>query len=81
MSHHQSYKLLFSHPEMVVDLLQGFVNEPWIAHCDFSTLDKVSGSYVSDDLRDREDDLIWRILPISLKSSMHQGLLSQFGTL
>ena len=61
MSHDHSYKLLFSHPEMVIDLLQGFVKEPWIAQCDFSTLEKVSGSYVSDDLRDREDDLIWRI--------------------
>jgi predicted transposase/invertase (TIGR01784 family) len=61
MSHDNSYKLLFSHPEMVVDLLKGFVKEPWIEHCDFSTLEKVSGSYVLDDLRDREDDIIWRI--------------------
>lgn len=61
MSHDHSYKLLFSHPEMVIDLLQGFVKEPWIAQCDFSTLEKVSGSYISDDLRDREDDLIWRM--------------------
>lgn len=61
MSHDNSYKLLFSHPEMVVDLLKGFVKEEWVEQCDFSTLEKVSGSYVSDDLRDREDDLIWRI--------------------
>ncbi len=25
------------------------------------TLEKVSGSYVSDDLRDREDDIVWRV--------------------
>jgi len=61
MSHDNSYKLLFSHPEMVEDLLKGFVKEAWVEQCDFSTLEKVSGSYVSDDLRDREDDLIWRI--------------------
>ncbi len=27
MDHDQSYKLLFSHPEMVADLLRGFVRE------------------------------------------------------
>jgi predicted transposase/invertase (TIGR01784 family) len=61
MSHDNSYKLLFSHPEMMVDLLKGFVNEAWVNQCDFTSLEKVSGSYVSDDLRDREDDLIWRV--------------------
>ncbi|SJM95634.1 transposase (fragment) [Crenothrix polyspora] len=61
MSHDNSYKLLFSHPEMVADLLKGFVNEAWVEQCDFATLEKVSGSYVTDDLRDREDDLIWRV--------------------
>jgi len=61
MSHDNSYKLLFSHPEMVADLLKGFVKEEWVNQCDFATLEKVGGSYVTDDLRDREDDLIWRI--------------------
>ena len=46
---------------MVVALLQGFVHEPWVKKLDFSTLEKVSGSYVSDDLRSREDDVIWRV--------------------
>ena len=61
MSHDNSYKLLFSHPEMVEDLLKGFIKADWVKQCDFSTLEKVSGSYITDDLRDREDDLIWRI--------------------
>ena len=61
MIHDNSYKLLFSHPEMVADLLKGFVKEPWVGQCDFTSLEKVSGSYVADDLRDREDDIIWKI--------------------
>ncbi|MBF0415433.1 MAG: Rpn family recombination-promoting nuclease/putative transposase [Magnetococcales bacterium] len=62
MSDHDSgYKLLFSHPDMVRDLLQGFVKEEWVEQLDFSSLEKVSGSYVADDLRDREDDVIWRV--------------------
>jgi hypothetical protein len=56
-----SYKLLFSHPEMVSDLLRGFVHEDWVAQVDFATLERFSGSYVSDDLREREDDIIWRV--------------------
>ena len=59
--HDSSYKLLFSHPEMVRDLLVGFVHEPWLAEMDLNTLEKVSGSYVADDLREREDDIIWRL--------------------
>ena len=58
MSHDNSYKLLFSHPEMVADLLKAFVKAEWVNDCDFSTLERVSSSYVSDDLRDREDDMI-----------------------
>ncbi len=61
MDHDQSYKLLFSHPEMVADLLRGFVREDWVQHLDFDSLEKVSGTYVADDLREREDDVIWKV--------------------
>jgi predicted transposase YdaD len=61
MEHDASYKLLISHSRMVEDLLRGFINEPWVQEVDFTTLERVSGSYVSDDLRDREDDIIWRV--------------------
>jgi hypothetical protein len=61
MDHDHSYKLLFSHPEMVADLIRGFVREEWVEHLDFSSLEKVSGSYIADDLREREDDVIWRV--------------------
>ncbi|MBF0152325.1 MAG: Rpn family recombination-promoting nuclease/putative transposase [Magnetococcales bacterium] len=59
--HDSGYKRLFSHPEMVRDLLLGFVKESWVNEVDLSTLEKASGGYVTDDLRDREDDLIWKI--------------------
>jgi predicted transposase/invertase (TIGR01784 family) len=61
MDHDHSYKLLFSHPEMVADLLRGFVREEWVGQLDFASLEKVSGSYVADDLREQEDDVIWRV--------------------
>ena len=46
---------------MVEDLLKGFVREAWVAELDFTTLEKVNGSYVSDDLRGRADDVVWRV--------------------
>ncbi|MEJ2622661.1 MAG: Rpn family recombination-promoting nuclease/putative transposase [Candidatus Thiodiazotropha sp.] len=62
MNHHDhSYKLLFSHPQMVRDLLLGFVHEAWVAELDFSTLERVNTSYISENLRRREDDIIWRV--------------------
>lgn len=48
----QSYKLLFSEPEMVSSLLQDFVPEGFIENIDFTTLDRVPGSYVTDDCRE-----------------------------
>ena len=59
--HDHPYKLLFSHPEMVRDLLLTFVKEDWVRELDFATLERRPGSFVSDDLRDREDDLIWSV--------------------
>ena len=61
MDHDHSYKLLFSHPEMVADLLRGFVHEDWVNHLDFATLERVNDGYVTDDLRERLDDIVWRV--------------------
>ena len=61
MEHDHAYKLLFSHPQLVADLLRGFVREDWVQQLDLSSLEPVSGHYVSDDLREREDDCIWRV--------------------
>jgi predicted transposase YdaD len=63
MSHDDdaSYKTLFSAPEVVRDLILGFVPDEWLHGLDYTTLERVSGSYVTDDLRDRADDLVWRV--------------------
>ena len=61
MDHDHSYKLLFSHPQMMRDLLNAFVTGEWLDDVDFSTLERVSGDYIADDLRARADDIVWRI--------------------
>ena len=59
--HDPSYKQFFSNPDMVASLLRDFVPEDFIKELDFSTLEQCSGSYVTDDLRERHDDIVWRL--------------------
>ena len=59
--HDKSYKKLFSHPQMVEDLLRGFVHEQWVNQLDFSTLEMFKDSFVSPNLKERHDDIIWRV--------------------
>ncbi len=56
-----TYKNLFAHKEMVQDLLAGFVRQDWVKEVDFDSLERVGDSFVTDDIRDPEDDIIWRV--------------------
>ena len=60
-AHDASYKLLFSAPELVRDLVLGFVPDAWLHSLDYTTLEKMPGSYVTDDMRHRADDVVWRV--------------------
>ena len=55
------YKLLFSAPEVVRDLVLGFIPDPWLHGLDYATLEKVPASYVAEDLRQRSDAVVWRV--------------------
>jgi len=55
------YKLLFSAPQMVRDLVLGFIPDAWLQGLDYNTLEKMPGSYVTDDFRHRMDDVVWRL--------------------
>jgi len=61
MDHDHSYKLLFSHRQMVADLLRGFVTADWVRAVDLTTLERVHSSHISTDLHEREDDMLWRV--------------------
>ena len=56
-----SYKLLFSAPELVRDLVMGFIPDEWLHGLDYDTLERRPGSYVTDDFRHRADDVVWRV--------------------
>ena len=59
--HDPAYKLLFSRPRMVRDLLDGFAARGWSDALDFDTLALLPAGFVSEDLRQPHGDLVWRI--------------------
>ena len=59
--HDAAYKLLFSHPRMVEDLLRGFAAREWSGALDFTTLEKLPAEFVSGDRRQRRGDGLWRV--------------------
>lgn len=59
--HDTGYKLLFSHPEMVRDLLIGYMPGEWLKEADFTSLKRVNASYVSEKEHQRHDDMVWRL--------------------
>ena len=59
--HDENYKRLFAFPRMVEDLLRVLVTSDWLDEADFATLTKLSAEYVSDDLRRRYGDTVWRL--------------------
>jgi len=59
--HDAGYRALFSDKQIVADLIRGFVNEPWVEELDLEMLERVSGSFVSEQFARRENDVIWRV--------------------
>ena len=57
----RGYKLLFSHPKMVEDLIKSFVKEEFTDKIDYTTLKPVKTTFVSSGFRGRETDVLWRL--------------------
>ena len=75
------YKQLFSHPPMVEALLRGFVHEDWVSALDLSTLEKPNSQYISEELLQRSDDILWRVrlnLPDGRREWLYLYLLIEF---
>jgi hypothetical protein len=55
------YKKLFSNKVYLKQLLSSFVAEPWVDEIDFSQSETVDKSFVTEDYRRQEADLIWKL--------------------
>ena len=59
--HDRRYKRLFSQPYFLQKLLESFVHEDFISELDFSTLKRWDKSYIDNDFKEKESDLIFSI--------------------
>ena len=61
--HDRSFRLLFSQPRLIEDLIRRFIGrgEAWADDLDFSTLERVGTAHVSEDLASRDGDVGWRV--------------------
>jgi hypothetical protein len=59
--HDHSYRHLFARPELVESLVRELVAEPWVEDLDFSSLERVNASYVSDRMKRSEGDMVWKL--------------------
>jgi predicted transposase YdaD len=59
--HDRSYRLLFSEPRLVEELIRGFFDEPWTKRLDFTTLERANATYVTEGLQAREGDMVWKL--------------------
>jgi predicted transposase/invertase (TIGR01784 family) len=61
-NHHDSgYKELFSHPEFVQQLIEGFAPPEIAQLMDFSTLENHSGNYITPLFQEKLEDLVWSV--------------------
>ena len=59
--HDRSYKRLFSHPRLFRQLLEHFVDEPWVKNLDFEQCKKIDKSFISAHYKSTESDLLYQV--------------------
>jgi len=59
--HDFGYKRLFSNVTIFRQLLESFVDEPWVKELDFSEAAPVEHSFISDAYKETESDLIYKL--------------------
>lgn len=59
--HDSGYKKVFSNRTIFRQLLETFVNEPWVADLDFSEAETLDKSFVADHYKATESDLIYKV--------------------
>ena len=58
--HDASYKRIFAHSRTTADLLRGFVGD-LAPHLDFTTLERLPASFVTEHFGQRHADLLWKM--------------------
>ena len=61
MQHDSIHKLLCAFPRVIADILRGYLGWDIVARLDFNTLEQVSAEQVTQALRRRLSDSVWRV--------------------
>ena len=78
MTHHDSiYHRLFSHPKMVADLLNDFLEAPLLAELDLSSMKRLNTKFTATTGQRRRGDVVWEI-PSRTQGSVFVLLLLEF---
>ena len=64
--HDAAYKRIFAHARTTADLLRGFVGD-LAHHLDFTTLERLPASFVTEQLGQRHADLLWKMQTVKRK--------------
>ncbi|MGV8122698.1 MAG: Rpn family recombination-promoting nuclease/putative transposase [Candidatus Xenobiia bacterium LiM19] len=59
--HDRGYRMLLSHPKVVEDLITSFVSGDFVKDIDFENIEPYARSFIAEDYREREADVIWRV--------------------
>ena len=59
--HDSGYKLLFSNRTIFRQLLETFVDQPWVAELDFDRAETVDKSFINEHYKETESDLIYKL--------------------
>jgi len=74
--HDLRYKKFFSNPRLLKELLESFVPEAWVSQVDYTRAETVETSFITDDFKQKESDLIWK-LPLGDKT-LYLYILMEF---
>jgi predicted transposase YdaD len=61
LHHDTGYKELFSYPELVQQLIEGFIPSEIAALMDFSTLKNHNGHYITPLFEEKIEDVVWSV--------------------
>ena len=59
--HDSGYKVLFSNRTIFRQLMESFVDQPWVKQLDFDRAERIDKSFIDEAYQERESDLIYRI--------------------
>ena len=58
----KTWRELFSHPDMLKELMEGFIAEEFIKEINFEKIEKLNNTYITKKFKKRETDLIVKLL-------------------